>query len=205
VLNLGCGPGGETAGFAQDGAAAVFGIDIEGSRLKAAARFAAKTVPGGPIMFARGDGNRLPFRDGTFDIVTMRDVMEHLERPLDALLEARRVLAPGGRIHLSFGPLWYSPWGGHMFTFIYIPWLHLLAPQRTVLGARSFFRSDGARTYEQAGVFKMTVGKFRRLLDQCGMDVEYLHLRATKNLRLALKFPVLRELMCSEIACTLRK
>jgi len=158
VLNLGCGPGGETAGFAQDGAAAVFGIDIEGSRLKAAARFAAKTVPGGPIMFARGDGNRLPFRDGTFDIVTMRDVMEHLERPLDALLEARRVLAPGGRIHLSFGPLWYSPWGGHMFTFIYIPWLHLLAPQRTVLGARSFFRSDGARTYEQAGVFKMTVG-----------------------------------------------
>ena len=39
----------------------------------------------------QGDAYNLPFDDNSFDAVTMIDVIEHLERPQDALREAFRV------------------------------------------------------------------------------------------------------------------
>lgn len=43
-----------------------------------------------------------PFRDSTFDIVLMMQVMEHLGRnPINPLLEINRVLKPGGKLFLS--------------------------------------------------------------------------------------------------------
>lgn len=44
------------------------------------------------------DLQRLPFADGSFDIVLHSDTLEHIERPLLALEECRRVLAPSGRL-----------------------------------------------------------------------------------------------------------
>ncbi len=44
------------------------------------------------------DAHRLPFRDGLFAGVVMLDVMHHLERPIEFLKEASRVLEPGGRL-----------------------------------------------------------------------------------------------------------
>jgi len=47
---------------------------------------------------------KLPFDDGSFDVATILDVVEHLPgSPLALLVEIRRVLKPGGRIVLS-GP-----------------------------------------------------------------------------------------------------
>jgi SAM-dependent methyltransferase len=44
------------------------------------------------------DAHRLPFRDGLFSGVIMLDVLHHLERPIEFLGEASRVLKPGGRL-----------------------------------------------------------------------------------------------------------
>ncbi len=44
---------------------------------------------------------RLPFADATFDLVTAFDVIEHLEPEQAALVEAARVLRPGGRLLMS--------------------------------------------------------------------------------------------------------
>jgi SAM-dependent methyltransferase len=44
-----------------------------------------------------GDGGRLPFADGTFDLVTANMVVEHLPEPERQFLEIARVLRPGGR------------------------------------------------------------------------------------------------------------
>ena len=43
----------------------------------------------------------LPLKDNSFDIVIMRDVIEHLLRPYDTLLEVKRVLKPNGILKLT--------------------------------------------------------------------------------------------------------
>ncbi|QQS49218.1 MAG: methyltransferase domain-containing protein [Acidobacteriota bacterium] len=51
------------------------------------------------------DGQRLPFADSSFDLVTSNMVFEHVERPEVLLREIRRVLGRGGRM-LALTPNW---------------------------------------------------------------------------------------------------
>ncbi|HXD83629.1 MAG TPA: class I SAM-dependent methyltransferase [Rudaea sp.] len=52
-----------------------------------------------PDVFA--DGAFLPFRDASFQCVTLLEVLEHVAHPDLVLREAQRVLAPGGTLLLS--------------------------------------------------------------------------------------------------------
>jgi SAM-dependent methyltransferase len=51
-----------------------------------------------PGIDVAADAHRLPFRSGHFAGVVMLDVLHHLERPVEFLREAARVLRPGGVI-----------------------------------------------------------------------------------------------------------
>jgi SAM-dependent methyltransferase len=53
---------------------------------------------------------KLPFADGSFDVVTALDVIEHLDDDLGSLKEIHRVLRPGGRV-LLFVPAFMFLWG----------------------------------------------------------------------------------------------
>jgi SAM-dependent methyltransferase len=44
------------------------------------------------------DAHRLPFQGGSFAGIVMLDVLHHLERPIEFLNEAARLLKPGGRL-----------------------------------------------------------------------------------------------------------
>ena len=57
-----------------------------------------------------GAGEELPYEDGTFDLVTALDVVEHMDDDLAGLSEMRRVLRPGGRV-LMFVPTFMFLWG----------------------------------------------------------------------------------------------
>ena len=57
-----------------------------------------------------GAGEELPYDDGTFDLVTAFDVVEHMDDDLGGLSEMRRVLRPGGRV-LLFVPTFMFLWG----------------------------------------------------------------------------------------------
>lgn len=101
VLDVGCGDG-YLLHLASRCARLVVGIDSE----KAAVTLA------GPLLRAaanarvtQGSSYELPFRDGSFDIVLMADVIEHLEDPVAAVRECSRVLCAGGRL-LVTTPKW---------------------------------------------------------------------------------------------------
>lgn len=51
--------------------------------------------------FVCGDACRLPFADGVFDLVTMFDVLEHIQDHATAAAEAKRVLRSGGTLLVS--------------------------------------------------------------------------------------------------------
>ena len=52
----------------------------------------------GRVSFAAGDALHLPFRDGTFDAVTISFGLRNVHGTRDALAEMRRVTRPGGRL-----------------------------------------------------------------------------------------------------------
>jgi SAM-dependent methyltransferase len=79
ALDLGCGDGGGRTALEEKGYAWV-GLDV---RRDGAASVVA-------------DAHRLPFEDGSFDVVYSLQVFEHLSRPWDAMGEVVRVLKPGG-------------------------------------------------------------------------------------------------------------
>jgi len=87
-LEVGCGEGTNLARLARRGHPV--GID----RYPEKARFAARAVPGARLAVA--DAGALPFRDGCFAGVLIRDVLHHLPEPGPAVAEAVRVLRPGG-------------------------------------------------------------------------------------------------------------
>ncbi len=101
VLEIGCGTGNVLllAARAVPGAT-VIGLDPDPRALAVAGRKARRA--GVAVRLDRGYADRLPYPDGGVDRVLSAFMLHHLpaEQQHAALREARRVLAPGGRLHL---------------------------------------------------------------------------------------------------------
>ncbi|MCX6576269.1 MAG: methyltransferase domain-containing protein [Candidatus Aminicenantes bacterium] len=100
VLDAGCGTGIFSIIFARNGAGRVIGIDISPGSLETAkslkARFAVDNAE-----FRLQDMLRLPFADGSFDIVWAWGTVHHTTDPFRAISELIRVLRPGGSLFLA--------------------------------------------------------------------------------------------------------
>ncbi|HTT45694.1 MAG TPA: ubiquinone/menaquinone biosynthesis methyltransferase [Thermoplasmata archaeon] len=97
VLDIGCGTG-ELARLAARhyGSARVVGADFTRAMLENAARSSDDRPERSRLEFARATALRLPFPDGTFDLVTNAFVARNLSDLGAAFREVRRVLRPGG-------------------------------------------------------------------------------------------------------------
>ena len=101
ILDIGCGRGGLLAAAMERGLAAT-GVEISDAALAAA----RAEVPGARVALA--DGERLPFRDGAFPLVTHLGNLEHFLDPRRGAAEVARVLAPGGRAAFLLPNAYYS-------------------------------------------------------------------------------------------------
>ncbi|GAB6879725.1 methyltransferase domain-containing protein [Halorubrum gandharaense] len=99
VLDVGCGTGFGTEGLLQH-ADDVHGLDQSAHQMaKAFEKFGKHDR----VNFYRGDAERLPFADDTFDVVWSSGSIEYWPNPVDGLAEMRRVAKPGGQV-LVVGP-----------------------------------------------------------------------------------------------------
>ncbi|WP_448594997.1 class I SAM-dependent methyltransferase, partial [Thermoflexus hugenholtzii] len=52
------------------------------------------------------DAHQLPFRDGVFGLIAVKDALEHFENPWRVMEETRRVLADGGILVICVPFMW---------------------------------------------------------------------------------------------------
>lgn len=101
ILDVGCGTGANLLMLSEYGDAE--GVDVAEDALVFCRERGLDKV-------RLGAGEELPYEDGTFDLVTALDVVEHMDDDLAGLREMRRVLRPGGRV-LLFVPTFMFLWG----------------------------------------------------------------------------------------------
>ena len=98
VLEAGCGVGAQTVILASHSPQArITSIDISGSSV-AEARAAAEAAGVRNVSFQQADIFDLPFADESFDHVFLCFVLEHLANPVEALLQLKKMLKPGGTL-----------------------------------------------------------------------------------------------------------
>lgn len=108
VLDVGCGWGIIDAYVALH-AGNLVGIDSDEEAIASARRnFRNKN-----LTFLAGDGLRLPFGDGSFDLVICHQVYEHVSDSQKLFDEIYRVLAPGGVCYCAAINKWF-PWEPHI-------------------------------------------------------------------------------------------
>jgi len=93
LLEIGCGMGTDLLQFARGGARCV-GIDLTPRSVEITRHRFRLYDAGGAFMIS--DGEHLPFRDRSFDVVYSNGVLHHTPDTAGAISEVHRVLRPGG-------------------------------------------------------------------------------------------------------------
>jgi ubiquinone/menaquinone biosynthesis C-methylase UbiE len=94
ILEIGSGTAIDSYILAEKHDVSVIGIDISRPSLEVARRVGQYFSR--PITLVEGDGEHLPFADGSFDLIFSQGVVEHFRDPREMLKEQIRVLKPDG-------------------------------------------------------------------------------------------------------------
>jgi SAM-dependent methyltransferase len=112
LLDAGCGPGTITIDFAAVVApTVVVGVDVEQSQIDLARKQATERGVSN-TRFDVANLYALPFSNESFDAAFLHGVLEHVQDPIGALREVRRVLKRGGVVgarHADFGGFIIEP------------------------------------------------------------------------------------------------
>jgi len=188
LLDVGCGDGGATLEFARRTGGRAVGLDIGDF----------PWVEAGPVEFRRADileEEVARSLAGQFDLVMLRDVIEHIPDKDLMFRHLKAALRGRGFVFVTFPP-YYSAFGGHQQAELtgsrlrYLPYMHAHPGLRHI-----------ART-------RMTVAGFERLARRSGMAVRarrLFALRPSFELRYGLPtlgfalpgLPGVREVLCT--------
>lgn len=169
VMDFGCGYGALALELARDGAT-VTGVDISADRLAWSSEHVAPLAGEGGLAFRCTDVAAFEGRD-RFDLIVSKDTMEHVPDPEAAITHLLRLTKPGGRLMIGTSPLYYSPFGDHGLLGSRLPWAHVLAGKRRVLGAINATNGSSHETLEAAGLNAKRPADFARAFRAAGAEV----------------------------------
>jgi SAM-dependent methyltransferase len=185
VIDFGCGDGTATLDLARAGAKKVIGVDIIERALSKARRQAEEAGLGSVCEFLTNTNERA-------DVIISLDAFEHFGDPGAILQSMHELLKPGGCVMASFGPTWYHPLGGHLFSVF--PWSHLLFSESALMRWRGDLRADNATRFSdvEGGLNQMTIRRFEQIVKRSPFRVDRLQTVPIRSLA-RIASPVTRE------------
>jgi SAM-dependent methyltransferase len=178
VLEIGCGEAGVLKAFTDLGYECT-GIELEESRLAFAREFMGEELAKGKVQFLNKDiYDVVPEVDlGTrFDLIILKDVIEHIPDQARFMPQLHRFLKPGGRVFFAFPP-WQMPYGGHQQVLPQkwaskLPYYHLLPGKMypwvlKMLGVQA----NGIKTMEEIRSTGISIERFLRVCKQASFGI----------------------------------
>ena len=132
VLEIGCAEAGVLKAFLEEGAFCT-GIELSSYRIEIAEKNHAQALAEGRIEFINRSIQDIdPDHDlgGRYDLVILKDVIEHIPHQKEFIHQLPSFLNEGGMIYFGFPP-WQMPYGGHQQVcknkwLSKIPYYHIL-------------------------------------------------------------------------------
>jgi SAM-dependent methyltransferase len=196
VIDFGCGRGDDAIEMLRHGARKVIGVDIQERFLQEALMKARTAGLAGEYEFAQSPSEPA-------DIIVALDSFEHFDKPAEILKIMSGMLKPDGRVIASFGPTWFHPFGGHLFSVF--PWSHLLFTEKAQIRWRSTFKTDGATRFNEVegGLNQMTLRRFKRLVAESDFEFEEFEAVPIKKMKWFAN-PLTREFTTAIVRCKLK-
>lgn len=159
VVDLGTGRGELLVTAVEMGAAHAYGVEYSETAVRMSERTLDVHDPRGKAEVMLADARSVPLPDAIAELVCLVDVVEHLAPPElhIALLEARRLLKPGGRLVIHTMP------NRLIFTVTYRA-LRLLA------GGNRWAANPRTEPEQKMHVNELTVRELRRALERAGFE-----------------------------------
>ncbi len=132
VLEVGCGEAGVLKAFVDQGHTGM-GIELSPTRVEMANAFLSDEVSRGRVEIVNANIYDIdPAWDPKFqfDLIVLKDVIEHIPDQARFMAKLKQFLKPGGKVFFAYPP-WWMPFGGHQQIcksklLSKLPWFHLL-------------------------------------------------------------------------------
>jgi len=146
VLEIGCGEAGNLKPFLDMGCICT-GVDFSAHKIEKGRKFYASHPKAANITLISEDIYNSNDFDGKFDIIFLRDVIEHIHDQAKFLGIMKKWLAPDGVAFFAFPP-WQNPFGGHQQIcenriLSHLPYFHLFPTFLYKSILKLFGESDG--------------------------------------------------------------
>lgn len=178
VMEIGCGEGGVLKPFADKGAFCL-GVDLDPPRIDLAHEFLGEEVKLGKMQFMLKnvfDTDFLLTHKGAFDLIILKDAIEHIPDQEKFIPYLRNFLKPGGQIFFGFPP-WQMPFGGHQQVCekkwtSKVPYYHLL-PRPIYKGILKMAGESENKIKELMEIVdtRISIERFERIVKASGYQV----------------------------------
>ena len=178
IMEIGCGEGGNLLPFLEKGCQCI-GIDLNTTKLEVGRKLFDDTPYKNQINFISDDVyNRESEYRNAFDIILLKDVIEHIHDQQKLINYMKLMLKPNGKIFFAFPP-WHMPFGGHQQVMnkkipSLIPFTHLLPnflyKEYLKLMGESKKGIDDLMEIKETGI---TIERFEKCIKKAQMQVVF--------------------------------